>query len=357
MTDNNTHQKYMNRCIELAKMGEGHTYPNPLVGSVIVYNGKIIGEGFHRKYGDPHAEVNAINSVKDKSVLSESTIYVNLEPCAHHGKTPPCADLIISTGIKKVVVATIDPFAEVAGKGIERMIEAGIDVTVGVLEDEARFLNRRFFTFHEKKRPYIIIKWAQTLDGFIDSERLDNNTPKWITNDASRTIVHSWRANEMGIMIGTNTAKMDNPNLNVREWAVNNPVRIVLDRTLRLSPELNVFDSSQNTIIYAGNNASSKKNIEQFEGKDKVEIVIVDYAKDVISEILDDLYNRGIQSIIVEGGTKLIESFYKNSQWDELRVFTGNTFFGKGVKAPEVIGELYYEQRIDECCLFTYLNR
>lgn len=358
MADNTTHKKYMNRCLELAKKGEGYTYPNPLVGSVIVCNDIIIGEGFHRKYGEPHAEVNAINSVKDKSLLSESTLYVNLEPCAHHGKTPPCADLIISCGIKNVVVATVDPFVEVAGKGIERMIDAGIDVKVGILEEEAKFLNRRFFTFHQKQRPYVIIKWAQTLDGFIDSERIDDvQQPTWITNDISRMIVHSWRANEMGIMIGTNTAKLDNPKLNVREWVENNPVRIVLDRTLRLSPDLNVFDNTVPTIIYAGNNASSKKNLKAFEERDKVEIVVVDYAKNVIDEILTDLYNRGIQSVIVEGGTRLIESFYKNNQWDELRIFIGDTFFGKGVKAPEVIGQMLEKHRIDDCWLFTYLNK
>ncbi|MCT4639607.1 MAG: bifunctional diaminohydroxyphosphoribosylaminopyrimidine deaminase/5-amino-6-(5-phosphoribosylamino)uracil reductase RibD [Bacteroidales bacterium] len=357
MIEKNNDIQYMRRCIELAAQGEGHTYPNPMVGSVIVHNNKIIGEGFHRKYGEVHAEVNAINSVEDKSLFKESTIYVNLEPCAHHGKTPPCADLIVQHKFKRVVIGCRDSFKEVDGKGIEIIKNAGIEVTTGILEEESIFLNRRFFTFHNNKRPYIILKWAQTADGYIDSEREeDNNSPKWITNDLARALVHRWRSDEMGIMIGTNTALMDNPKLNVREWTPNNPTRIILDRTLRLPVSLNIFDNSQPTRIYIGNNASAKKNKKEFTETENLKILNIDYAKDVISQVMTDLYEQGIQSVIVEGGTKLIESFYKNNCWDESRVFVGNTFFAKGVKAPEVKGKHLSTKHIDNCNLYTYIN-
>ena len=226
----NIHEKYIKRCIELAKNGLGATYPNPLVGSVIVYKNKIIGEGWHQKAGAPHAEVNAINSVKDESLLNKSTIYVSLEPCSHFGKTPPCSDLIIAKGIKKVIIGTVDPFAEVAGRGIKKLMEAGCEVQVGILEKECQDLNKRFFTFHQKKRPYIILKWAQTTDGFIAPKVQEKREPVWITNQYSKQLVHKWRSEEQAILVGTNTAIADNPKLNTRLWNGKNPVRVVIDK-------------------------------------------------------------------------------------------------------------------------------
>ena len=232
----NTDEKYLKRCIELAKQGLGNTYPNPLVGSVVVYNGNIIGEGYHKKCGEAHAEVNAVNSVKDKSLLCKSTLYVNLEPCSHIGRTPACSTMIIANKIPKVVIGSIDSFSKVSGKGVEMLKQAGIDAKVGILEKECRNLNKRFFTFHEKKRPYIILKWAQTKDGFIDIIRTNKNqTGEWITNELSRALVHKWRSEESSIMVGTDTANMDNPRLDVREWTGKNPLRISIDRKLRLT--------------------------------------------------------------------------------------------------------------------------
>lgn len=230
-----THEFYMKRCIELAKNGLGTTYPNPLVGSVIVHDGKIIGEGWHKKAGEPHAEVNAVNSVKDKSLLKEATIYVSLEPCSHFGKTPPCCDLIIANKIPNVVVGTVDPFAKVAGNGIKKLIESGKNVTIGILEDECNELNKRFFTFHQKKRPYIILKWAETTDGFIAPISKEEKSPVWITNPYSRQLVHKWRTEEQAILVGTNTVLDDNPKLDARDFSGNNPVRIVLDKSGKIS--------------------------------------------------------------------------------------------------------------------------
>jgi diaminohydroxyphosphoribosylaminopyrimidine deaminase / 5-amino-6-(5-phosphoribosylamino)uracil reductase len=237
------HQKYIKRCIELAKNGLGTTYPNPLVGSVIVYNEEIIGEGWHRKSGEPHAEVNAINSVKDKSLLSKSTIYVSLEPCSHFGKTPPCCDLIIANKIPNVVIGTIDPFAKVSGSGIKKLIEAGKNVTIGILEDECKELNKRFFTFHTKKRPYIILKWAESSAGFIAPIFKEKQEPIWITNSFSRQLVHKWRSEEQAILVGTQTVLDDNPKLNTRDWNGQNPIRIILDRTGKISEDYHIKKS------------------------------------------------------------------------------------------------------------------
>lgn len=330
-----THEFYMKRCIELAKNGMGTTYPNPLVGSVIVHDGKIIGEGWHKKAGEPHAEVNAVNSVKDKSLLKEATIYVSLEPCSHFGKTPPCCDLIIANEIPNVVVGTIDPFAKVAGNGIKKLVESGKNVTVGILEEECNELNKRFFTFHQKKRPYIILKWAETADGFIAPEMLkriqhDRLKPVWITNQYSRQLVHKWRAEEQAILVGTNTVLDDNPKLDTRDFSGNNPIRIVLDKSGKISENYHVKNNYQKTIfITESENFISTENCIY-------ENAIFDIH--LISSICDILYKNDIQSVIIEGGSKTLQSFIDANLWDEARVFIGQTTFQNGTTAPNISG-------------------
>ncbi|WP_343588781.1 bifunctional diaminohydroxyphosphoribosylaminopyrimidine deaminase/5-amino-6-(5-phosphoribosylamino)uracil reductase RibD [Flavobacterium sp.] len=325
----NIHEKYIKRCIELAQNGLGTTYPNPMVGSVIVYENKIIGEGWHIKAGEPHAEVNAVRSVKDKSLLKKATIYVSLEPCSHFGKTPPCCDLIIANEIPNVVVGTVDPNEKVAGKGILKLIEAGANVTVGVLEDECNELNKRFFTFHQKKRPYIILKWAESQDGFLAPEKVSNQDrkPIWITNQYSRQLVHKWRTEEQAILVGTQTVIDDNPKLNVRDWQGNNPTRIVIDQNNRIDENSFIFDDTVKTIIFSKGSKPSKENT-QFE--------IIDFDKNIIPQILDVLYQNQIQSVIIEGGRQTLQSFIDENLWDEARIFIGKTSFEKGTKAPEI---------------------
>ena len=275
----NDHKKFMKRCLELAKNGLGLVYPNPMVGSVIVYKDTIIGEGWHQKAGSPHAEVNAIDSVKNKALLLESTLYVNLEPCSHHGRTPPCADLIISNGIKKVVIGTVDTNSQVGGKGIKRLREHGVEVVVSVLEDAGRELNKRFFTFHEKKRPYVILKWAQSSDGYIfpDAAGVQKGLPFWISNSYSLQRVHQWRSEEASILVGKHTVQLDNPKLNVRDFAGNSILRIAIDRKLELATSLNFFDGSNETIIY---------NELKDETIDQLSFVRLDFSKDLITQIM-----------------------------------------------------------------------
>ena len=349
MKEPEVHEKYMKRCLQLASNGEGNTYPNPLVGSVIVYDGKIIGEGFHWKAGEPHAEVNAINSVKDRSLLSKSTLYVNLEPCAHFGKTPPCSLLIINHKIPKVVIGCIDSYSEVSGKGIEMMRNAGIEVITKVLEKESRLINRRFFTFHEKKRPYVILKWAQTTDGFIDIERQKDLTaqPTWITNEWARRAVHKQRGIEQAVLVGTNTALMDNPSLTLRDWAGNPPTRIVIDRQLKLPEKLNMFMGKAKTIVL-----NEIKN----EQKDSITYLKTNLQDDAADNILTALYNRGLQSVIIEGGSTTLNLFLKSGLWDEAHVYIGNKLFKAGVKAPEIEGNLYYKKEFGDSKLFVYRN-
>ncbi len=323
-----SHEVYMERCLELARQGLGHVAPNPLVGSVIVYEGKVIGEGYHRQYGKAHAEVNAINSVKEKELLPHSTIYVSLEPCCHHGKTPPCTDLIIANKIPHVVIGCVDPYDVVAGKGISRLRNHGIKVDVGILKSRAMHVNRRFFTFHEKKRPYIILKWAQTADAFIDIERLPGTParPTWITSEKLRMLVHKWRTEEQAIMVGTITALKDNPKLNVRDWTGKNPIRIVLDENLTLSSSLHLFDNSQPTLVF-------NQLTEKQEGK--IQWIKTDFASpDFLHHMLTILYTHNIQSLIVEGGQKLLKAFISSNLWDEARIFQGSKFFEKGLRAP-----------------------
>ncbi|MDD4192591.1 MAG: bifunctional diaminohydroxyphosphoribosylaminopyrimidine deaminase/5-amino-6-(5-phosphoribosylamino)uracil reductase RibD, partial [Mangrovibacterium sp.] len=258
-------EKYMYRCLELARLGMGEVAPNPMVGAVIVHEGTIIGEGYHREFGGPHAEVNAINAVKTRELLRSSTLYVSLEPCAHFGKTPPCSDLIVSCQIPRVVVGSADPFAAVAGRGIERMRGAGVRVETGILEKECMELNRRFFTFHQQKRPYVILKWAQTLDGFLDVDRSYpemSGKPTWISNELSRRVVHRQRTEEAAILVGTNTVLKDNPSLTVREWSGRQPVRLVLDRQNRLPEGLQVKDGKAPTVIFTAQPVPSRPNLE-----------------------------------------------------------------------------------------------
>lgn len=321
------HEAYMQRCIELAQNGAGNVSPNPMVGAVVVCADKIIGEGYHQLYGEAHAEVNAIKAVKDKSLLSKATIYVSLEPCAHFGKTPPCSDLIIDSRIPNVVIGCTDPYAQVAGKGIEKLKNAGITVSVGILEKECLELNKRFFTFHEKKRPYIILKWAQSQDGFMDKKRTDTcPTINWITEPNTKQLTHKWRSEEDAILIGKNTAINDNPELTTRVVDGKNPIRIVVDRKLKLPKDLKIFNSEAKTIIL-----NELKN----EGNDSIL-----YKKVNFESFFDDLWSVCIEndiiSLIVEGGAFTINQFIENDLWDEARVLTGKPFFVGGIKAPKL---------------------
>ncbi len=322
----NNHKHYIARCIELAKNGFGTTYPNPMVGSVIVYNDEIIGEGWHRKAGEPHAEVNAIRSVKDKTLLEKATIYVSLEPCSHFGKTPPCCDLIIENEIPNVVIGTVDSNIKVAGNGIKRLKEAGANVVVGVLEKECYELNQRFFTFHEKKRPYIILKWAQTQDSFIAPLEKKEQKPVWITNPNSRQLVHKWRAEEQAILVGTQTVIDDNPQLNTRDWEGNNHIRIVIDQNNRIPKTAHVFDNQVKTIVFSKNKTMLASENIIYES--------IDFQQNIAKQILERLYQHQIQSIIIEGGSQTLQTFIDANLWDEARVFIGNSQFGKGIKAP-----------------------
>jgi len=322
---------FMQRCIELASKTMGCASPNPMVGSVIVYNNKIIGEGYHEKYGSHHAEVNAINSVKDKSLLSKSTLYVNLEPCAHFGKTPPCSDLIIQNKIPEVVIGCVDTFSEVSGKGIERMRSVGIDVKVGVLENESRELNKRFFTFHEKKRPYIILKWAESKDGFIAPK--NQTKPFWMTSSESKKLAHKWRAEEDAILVGRITAEKDNPSLTVREVEGSNPIRIIIDKDLKLSADFNLFNNDAKTIVF--NQLKSEEN----NSNNYIKINFNNLTKNILQE----LHKQNIQSIIIEGGTITLQSFIDKNLWDEARIFTTKKTLTEGVKPPTIEGEIISE--------------
>jgi diaminohydroxyphosphoribosylaminopyrimidine deaminase/5-amino-6-(5-phosphoribosylamino)uracil reductase len=327
----NIHEKYIYRCIDLSKNGLGKTYPNPMVGSVIVANDKIIGEGWHEKAGGPHAEVNAINSVKDKSLLKEATIYVNLEPCSHFGKTPPCANLIIENGLKKVVIGVIDPNSKVSGRGVSHLKNNGCSVVVGVLENVCLKLNKRFFVFHNKKRPFIILKWAETKDGFIDKIRTEdsNRAPNWISNKYSQQFVHKMRATEQAILVGTTTALNDNPSLRVIGWKGSNPLRLVLDRTLKIPSDYQLMQDIEKTIVFTEQHESKSFN-------SNVELVQIDFNRNMPLQICEFLYKREIQSVIVEGGARTLQSFMDANLWDEAYVFIGDKRFGEGLKSPKI---------------------
>ncbi|MCU7695114.1 bifunctional diaminohydroxyphosphoribosylaminopyrimidine deaminase/5-amino-6-(5-phosphoribosylamino)uracil reductase RibD [Haoranjiania flava] len=315
---------FINRCIDLALLGAGAVAPNPMVGAVLVYNGRVIGEGYHRRYGEAHAEVNCISSVKeeDRNYIASSTMYVSLEPCAHYGKTPPCADLIIKQGIKKVVIGCSDSFAQVNGAGIRKLRDAGIEVFTGLCEEACRELNKRFFTFHEKRRPYIILKWAQSMDGFIgsDSKRL------FITNDITNRLTHKWRSEEAAIIVGTNTALIDDPSLTNRYYFGKNPLRMFVDRHLSLKQQANLLNNETATVIF-----NATKNLSDA----KTDYAKIFFEKDVEERILTYCFEKKIQSIIIEGGAKFLQSFIHAGYWDECRLITNTALQAfAGIKAP-----------------------
>ncbi len=334
----------MQRAMQLAMNGLGKVSPNPMVGCVIEHNGKIIGEGWHQQFGGPHAEVNALREVKDESMLPNSTLYVTLEPCSHFGKTPPCADLIIDKKVGRVVVANGDPNPKVAGKGIQKLREAGIEVVEDILFVEGRYLNRRFFTQMEKDRPYIILKWAQTADGYIAHP---NGSSKWISNEISRSLVHKWRTEEDAVLVGTQTALLDNPQLTVRDWKGRNPKRIVIDQNLRLPSDLHLFDQSVETLIYTLQEPFSEENKHFIK-------LPTPFA---IEEMLQDLLNRHIQSIIVEGGSRTLDAFIQKDLWDEARVFTAAHPFKAGIAGPQLPVYLIKDtMQIENDTLHFYVN-
>lgn len=336
----------MHRALALAELGRQDVSPNPMVGCVIVHNGLIIGEGYHQKHGSAHAEVNAINNVKDPELLKDATLYVTLEPCAHFGKTPPCANLIVQKQIPHVVVCNADPNPLVAGKGIQILRDAGIKVTEQVLQAQGWELNKRFFTYHSLKRPYIILKWAQTADGFIARENYDS---KWISDKFSRVLTHKWRSEEDAIMIGTNTALKDNPSLTNRAWSGYSPLRIVIDKNLKLDPSYNLFDQSQTTLCY---NALEDRTEEYNQ------YIKLDFSKELIPQIMEDLYARKIQSVIVEGGSGLHYSFIQHNVWDEARVFVSKSMsFGKGIAAQPLPHGVAVKQNLMGDELLVYRNR
>lgn len=343
-----TDEKYIRRCIELASNGLCNAAPNPMVGAVIVHNGKIIGEGYHARCGEGHAEVNAIRSVKDESLLKESTIYVSLEPCSHYGKTPPCADLIISKGIPRVVVGCIDPFSQVSGRGIQKLRDAGIDVTVGVLEEECKHLIRRFVTFNTQKRPYITLKWAESADGFIDANR-ENGSPVVLSTPITSMYVHKQRAEHKAILVGRRTALLDNPSLTTRNWYGVNPLRLVIDRTLSLPSDLKLFDHSTPTLVFTEKEKAAEENLEY---------ITLDFSKDILPQILTVLYERKIQSLLVEGGTTLLQSFIDSELWDEMFVEHSEKVLGEGVKSPNIPkGTVMRTEMRDGVCVSHFVAR
>ncbi|WP_244592974.1 bifunctional diaminohydroxyphosphoribosylaminopyrimidine deaminase/5-amino-6-(5-phosphoribosylamino)uracil reductase RibD [Pukyongia salina] len=338
----------MSRCIELAKKGLGSTYPNPLVGSVIVHNNSIIGEGWHYMTGGPHAEVNALANVADPALLPEAILYVNLEPCSHFGKTPPCADLIISKGLKTVVIGSSDPNPKVSGQGINKLREAGCNVISGVLAEECDTLNKRFFTFHKLQRPYIILKWAQSADRYLaPATRPKEKKPVWITNTISRQLVHKMRAEEEAILVGTTTVIDDDPKLTVRDWEGNSPLRIVLDRSLRIPKDAAVLNTEAPTLVITENLKESKGNID---------FVHIDFDLPMAGQICKLLFKRGIQSLIVEGGSQTLQTFIDEDLWDEALVFQGQVKFHEGVSSPKFNAELVSEKKIKEDLLYLYKN-
>ena len=341
------HEHYIKRCLEISKPGIGTTRPNPSVGAVLVVDDRIIGEGFTSPYGGNHAEVNAISAVKDQTLLAIATMYVTLEPCSHFGKTPPCADLIIKSEIKKVVIGCIDSNVLVAGKGIERLQNAGCEVIVGVLEKECKAHHRRFFTFQTKKRPFIILKWAQTLDAYIAPKNRAIQAPVWITNKASRQLVHKWRCEEQAILVGTTTVLDDNPRLDVRYWKGEDPVRIVIDKELKIPANLKVYDGSVKTI-FINESSTYVKGTIFFEK--------INFSKPIAIQICEVLFKHNIQSLIVEGGTKTIQTFIDENLWDEARVFSGEVHFNDGVNAPKLDVIPTKEENIKGDILKTYLN-
>lgn len=340
----NPDEKYMLRALELAENGRGNVSPNPMVGCVVVYEDRIIGEGWHQVYGGPHAEVNAIDAVEDKSLLTSSTIYVNLEPCCHQGKTPPCTDLLLQYQPERVVVCNQDSNPLVAGKGLNILKENGIETQSGVLAEKGFELNKRFFHFFEKKQPYLILKWAETADGFIARS---NYNSRWISNVFSRTLVHKWRSEEDAVMVGSNTALYDNPRLNVREWLGRNPLRVLIDRHLKVSKENSLLDQQIPTICY---------NLHKSEQLENLMFVKIE-EEDFLEGVMKDLYLRKIQSVIVEGGGILLQNLLDRGYWQEARVFKSKQTFGEGIAAPQLRGTLKsIENALDDLFLYYVKN-
>ncbi len=346
------HNQYMKRCLELAVLGAGKTSPNPMVGAVIVHNGEIIGEGYTSPYGGPHAEVNAVRSVIDqvgeakaRELFSESTIYVSLEPCAHFGKTPPCADMIVDMGFKEAVIACLDPFAKVNGLGLKKLEDAGISTEVGVLEDEAKWVNRRFFTKLKEFRPYVILKWAETANGYFAPV----SGQRWISNSASKQLVHKWRSEEDAILVGKRTAELDNPSLTVRDWEGRNPKRILIDKNLELPESLSIFDDAAETIIFNAQKTDWQGNRKYIE--------LENFDLYLPQQILYQLYLMDVQSIIVEGGRKTLDLFIQAGLWDEARIFVGAESWSEGIEAPKLIGDLREEIKVGSDLLKIYLPK
>lgn len=341
-----THEHFMHRCLMLASQSAGYVAPNPMVGAVLVSEGRIIGEGYHQRFGGPHAEISCLDSVapEHRHLISGATMYVSLEPCAHHGKTPPCAERIIREKISTVVVGCRDPFVQVDGRGIEALLRAGVEVIEGVLRDDCRQLNRRFLTFHEQQRPYVILKWAQTADGMIGryaGERLK------ISGAMADRLVHRWRSEEAAIAVGTNTALFDDPKLTNRLWPGPSPVRVIVDMRLRLPRTLHVFDGSVRTIVFNG---------EQHADIDGVEYRLLDDGDELSRSILRALFQMNLQSVLIEGGTRLLQTFINSRQWDEVRVITNTKMFAReGMPAPifrpgpAVVRETCGDDVIDFC--------
>lgn len=343
-------ERMMRRCFELAQKGLGNVAPNPMVGCVIAIGEQIIGEGYYQKYGDAHAEVNAIRSVKDVELLKKATLYVNLEPCSHFGQTPPCSDLIVKMGISKVVISNLDPNPKVAGKGVEQLKNNGIEVFQDILEKEGDSLNQRFFTFHRKKRPYIVLKWAKTIDGFMDIDRsdVDKKQNYWITNSELKQWVHKWRSEESAILIGAHTAINDNPVLNVRNWEGANPIRIVMAKDIELPNKLNIFNNLAKTIVFTNFN-------KQYQGKN-ISTIQLKSDDDFLENVLFEIYKLDIQSVFVEGGFQVLKSLIDLNIWDEARVLTGNKYFSKGLYAPTIHQKAIRKMNVNEDIFEFYTN-
>lgn len=345
------HEIYMQRCLELAELGQGAVSPNPMVGALVVHKDQIIGEGWHRKYGEAHAEPNAIAAVFNHypdaaELLKESTVYVSLEPCSHHGKTPPCADLLIKHQVKQVVIACRDPFEQVNGSGITKLREAGIDVIEGVLEEKAKYINRRFFTRVQQQRPYVILKWAETANGYFAPK---NQQQQWITGSAAQVLNHQWRSQEDAILVGANTALIDNPQLNVRHWFGRNPKRIVIDKELSLPSDLHLFNQQTDTLVFNAIKTDWQKNIKY--------IALENFDWYLPQNILYQLHLMDVQSVIIEGGIKTLNLFIDAGLWDEARVFRGQVYWEDGFQAPRLHAIPQSQETIGKDLLTVYLNR
>ncbi len=342
----------MLRCMKLGLNALGSAAPNPMVGSVIVYEDKIIGEGYTSAYGGPHAEVNAVAAVADKALLKESTLYVSMEPCSHYGQTPPCSEMIINSQIPKVVIGLVDPNKKVNGTGIQKLKEAGCEVISGILEKECREHHKRFLTYHEKQRPYVILKWAQTQDGFIGPaahKRQGPERPFWISGASSRQLVHQWRSQEQAIMAGTTTILQDNPALTTRYHPGKSPVRVVPDRNLSIPGKWHVMDDSAETLVLTEISDSGKY-------RSGVSYSVIDFSADIPNQILENLYRRQLTSLIIEGGLQTLSSFIKSGLWDEARIFIAGGVLGEGISAPVISGRMVFDGKVGEDKLHIFRN-